>query len=178
MPKPALFPPRLAPRFQLRAQLLPAFEIAYAHIPSVVRQRDEWAAQYIASHKEGKVIVIGGKNHSGHYRKEDTWQADGVTAMLGEDNQGLDRRLGYPSIDFTLATDVGEIGATGKDGTFSDYRVRLPADLAATVKELGIASWPPMAPAPAPPLLSARDGATPIPSSTLPPVGPATRRSR
>jgi hypothetical protein len=107
-------------------------------------ERDAWAADYIAKHKVGKVLVFGGAGHSGGYRREDLAGIDPSTVGAGVigDYQGLDKWLGYPSVDYRTAAHMGEVGTTAKAGTFSDYTVSLPPDLLQTMRAYGMTSWP------------------------------------
>jgi hypothetical protein len=104
-----------------------------------VSKRDAWAEGYIRQHRQGKVVVIGGKAHSGHYTPTDAAGAEREDgALKGGTYGGLDIRLNFPSIDFKNASTVGEIGTTENGKPFSDYIVRLPTDL----QKESIASWP------------------------------------
>lgn len=121
-----------------------------------LRQRDAEAADYISHHKlPGKILVLGGSAHSTN------------PAMTTENGyEGLNARLGYPSIDFInmrLDCDTqlqpfyyipGDLqGGTYKNNTgASDYVVSLPRDIKdymrAHIKpgEYQGTSWPPSKP--------------------------------
>ena len=139
-----------------------------ATTPWAYDERDGWAADYIAKRKVGKVLVLGGAGHSGGYRKEDLAGIDQLRMAVGVmgDYQGLDKRLGYPSVDGRTAAHMGEVGTTAKVGPFSDYTVRLPPDLLQTMRAYGMTSWPPHLPTS--PLLTAGK-----PHSPQVPAGPA-----
>ena len=98
--------------------------LAWMSSPKGMHQRDEWATRYIQRERIGKVIVLGVDGHSGDRETH-----------AGPDTphtcQGLDRKLGYPSVDYDNVT-VGSplAGTTRKmDGRSSDYKVFLPSDL-------------------------------------------------
>lgn len=80
-----------------------------------MRQRNEYAANYINEHKaEGKVVVIGGTEHSG--------------AMQGGGSDTLNNRLGIPSVDFIERKNGARQGEVYKPlDKGADYNVRFDA---------------------------------------------------
>jgi len=83
--------------------------------------RNRYAADYINKNKVpgGKVIVVGGIDHSGDF-------SGGMMDKV-KPSKGVDRLLGYASMDYEIANDGMPVGATVKtDGKFNDYTVRIP----------------------------------------------------
>jgi hypothetical protein len=115
---------------------------AMATDPALVRMRDMWARDYIRGNRNGKVLIFGGEGHSGDYQKADAMRAP-QSVIVNDDYQGLDRLLGYPSVDYVSGKTIGQVGAIVKRDKFSDYTVELPVDLLTTLRNLGINSWPP-----------------------------------
>jgi hypothetical protein len=102
-------------------------------------ERDNYAADFIRRNREGKVVVIGGMGHSGNYKKGELKVGE-YQVTTTNDYQGLDVKLGYPSIDYRYATSLDVVGTTQKsDGRLNDFTVFLPKDLSS----LPITSWPP-----------------------------------
>lgn len=103
-----------------------------------VRERDDWAKRFIEKNQTGKVIVIGGKGHSGNYKKGDLKFGEWEVSTTN-DYQGLDVKLGYPSIDYRYAVSTATVGDTRKtDGRLNNFTVDLPIDLV----HLNTTSWP------------------------------------
>jgi hypothetical protein len=108
-----------------------------------MRMRDESGYQEIKSKAKGKKLVLGGKAHSGDYDPNDlimsvdtfggmpsiTRRDEGIRPLRGH-YQGIDARLGIPSIDFRDTVLPGGLGQTIKtSGKFNTYEVSLPEDL-------------------------------------------------
>ena len=111
--------------------------------------RDNYAVNYINTHKVGKVLVIGGLRHSGrHSRKEakNPRSEDDkfFVAALDADYTGLDAKLGFPSVDFAVDYSEKKFGlTTPTDGKFSNFVVYLPQALRRTDKyEDFSVNWP------------------------------------
>lgn len=98
--------------------------------------RDAFAAAHIRSHRRGKMLVVGGWNHSGNFTKADLDDPeretdDGYTKSHETRSayQGLDVKLHIPSIDYRKVGLGEQIGGVNKaSGKFSTYEVALPEE--------------------------------------------------
>jgi hypothetical protein len=126
--------------------------IEYAHFlwassEEGMKERDTFAASHIQKSKSGKVIVLGGSSHSGNYTRRDMDDPDSLDSSgipkgteVRSQYQGLDAKLGIPSIDYCPAAHNGSVGSTTPtNGKFNTYEVFLPTDLG----QLNSPSWPP-----------------------------------
>ena len=99
-----------------------------------MKERDDFAASHIRANRKGKYLVIGGWSHSGNFTKADMDDPEretdyGYTKSQDTFNkyQGLDIKLGVPSIDYRKAYSEDSLGAVTKtNGKFSTYEVALP----------------------------------------------------
>lgn len=99
-----------------------------------MKERDDFAASHIRTNVKGKFLVIGGWGHSGNYTKADMDDYEretdyGYTKSHDTSNkyQGLDFKLGIPSVDYRKAYPADPLGKVSKtNGKFSTYEVALP----------------------------------------------------
>jgi hypothetical protein len=97
-------------------------------------KRDEFAASHIRANRKGKFLAIGGWTHSGNFTKADMDDPQretdyGYSKSQDTHNpyQGLDVKLGIPSIDYRKAYPTDALGAVNTtNGKFSTYEVALP----------------------------------------------------
>jgi hypothetical protein len=107
-----------------------------------VNSRNSFAARHIKEHRRGKAVVIGGVMHSGNYNSSDRPGIHMIPIYKLFSNssfegmkvvnryQGLDVKLGYPSIDHRRDSFGVNIGfAKESDRKFNDYEVFLPENL-------------------------------------------------
>jgi hypothetical protein len=103
--------------------------------PDGMKERDDYAAKYIQSHRNGKVLVIGGQRHSGRHTRADALSLGDEERLLNggavpSEYAGLDSILRLPSIDFRWdIADCRTGSAVKTDGRFSDYAVHLPQQI-------------------------------------------------
>lgn len=144
-------------------------------------ERNQFAADYIKEHsKPGKILVVGGLRHSAYGSVPLPELQGNVSEEQKSKPDGLDTRLGIPSIiirDTSLdRVPRGVIGDTrALDTTTSD--VLLPNNLRTFLKENGVSSWPPSPGDPHTPSLSElSERLSPKPTPT--PVAPAPKQTR
>lgn len=104
-----------------------------------MKKRDAWSAEYIKQQKEGKIILIGGAQHSANHTKIDSIFniSDGYGVIWNY--KGINTRLNYPSVDFVEASPEHPIGTTEKEnGKFHDYKAYLNDEMS----DLNTTSWP------------------------------------
>lgn len=144
-----------------------------------MQERNQFAADYIKEHsKPGKIVVMGGFRHSSYGAEELQELQENVSEGQKSKPDGLDTRLGIPSI-IIRDTDLervprGVIGDTRSlDKKTSD--VLLPSNLRSFLKENGITSWPPSpGDAHTPSISELSDRLSPKPTPAPAPVAPAT----
>jgi hypothetical protein len=106
--------------------------------PEEIRKRNTLAADYIKKNKlPGKVLILGGKNHSQHSPEAPTAKDDKAK------KEGLDKLLGIPAVNVKLENDAGQVGTTEVVTPQRGYEVTLPDDLKEMIKTMRITSWPP-----------------------------------
>lgn len=99
-----------------------------------MKLRDDFAASHIRANRKGKFLVLGGWNHSGNFTEADMDAPDRETDygyVKSQDTssryEGLDSKLGIPSIDYRKMNRNDLPGAMSKaSGKFSTYEVALP----------------------------------------------------